>query len=156
MTAPRHRHRLHPGRLWDILQEPRAVTASMIGAYACALLAGISALISPPNSIVAQLGILTYGWAIFLVIGGILGVASVPRGYWWLEKAALVSVATGLAIYIATLLQIHIIDPGNRLPQAFALGVGACTILGRYFRIRRASLDPVKAAARIHDHDGHA
>lgn len=133
-----------PMRLWELLHEPRAVTALVMTSYLIVFIVGLSALTSPPLSIASELGWVTRLWATSLLAGGAIGLIAAPRGIWWLERTALIATGTGAIIYLATILQLHFIQDGNRIPQAgfVALAVIACAT--RWARIRWSSLDPTK------------
>lgn len=60
-----------PLRLWELLKEPRVVTALMLVAYADLLFIGTTAAMDPPTSLRAELGWVTLVWAACLIVGGV-------------------------------------------------------------------------------------
>lgn len=133
-----------PTRLWELLHEPRVITALMMLLYCVVTTMGAAVYVQPPSSISSELGWLTAGWAGLLVIGGTLGVVSTPRGIWWVERLAIIATATGTAVYLATVLQLHVSGSGNRIPQAGSIAIVLIALAIRWARIRYAALDPTK------------
>jgi hypothetical protein len=43
-------------------------------------------------------------FGIFIVVGAVLALIAVLPGIWWLERAALISIITGVGLYTITLL----------------------------------------------------
>lgn len=132
---------------WKLLHQPRSITAFHMLAYLVVGLGGVTALLNPPNSIQGELGpFLAYAWALGLTFGGLLGLISVPRGLWWIERPALIILGTGAVFYLITVLalQLSSTQGGNRYPQAAILIYVLCHIAIRWLRIRYAALDPTK------------
>lgn len=145
MELPAPKRRL-PLRLWDLLHEPRAITLLMMLLYVTVFCIGCVALYYPPSSIEKELGWVTMLWATSLILGGFLGVASTPRGVWWVERLAIIATGTGVVIYLSTVLQLHLSEGGNRLPQAGFILIALISLAIRWVRIRYASLDPTSSA----------
>ncbi|WP_264032183.1 hypothetical protein [Cellulosimicrobium sp. SH8] len=138
--------------LWGKIQEPKVITCLVWVIYLVTLVVGLTALTDPPSSIEGEIGLgLTRMWAGFLVLGGTIGVVATLPGIWWLERAAVLSVVTGLAIYCAVALNLHFAEAsGNRLPQAGVIAIAALGLGTRWFRIRRYAYDPEPP---VHRHD---
>lgn len=136
-----------PLRIWELLREPRAITALMFLMYIVIFCIGWTAFSTPPSSIQAELGWVTPLWASSLILGGALGTVSTPRGVWWIERLAIIAAGTGVVIYLMTVLQLHLVsETGNRLPQAGFIFLALISLGNRWFRIRYASLDPTSSA----------
>lgn len=130
---------------WRLLREPRALTALTMLAYAAFIFIGVTASLDPPTSLSEELGWVTEAWAAMLFGGGLLGVVSAPRGVWWIERIAIAGCGTGTAIYLATVLQIHVAsEMGNRLPQMGMIALALIALAGRWVFIRHSALDPSK------------
>lgn len=79
-----------PRRIWLMLHEPRAVTATMIVAWSVCTGIGLAALVMPPASLAHQIGpLLTVIWAALLLSGGTLGGAGCAAGWWWAERSGI-------------------------------------------------------------------
>lgn len=89
-------HRLHPIRLWQLLDEPRVRTALRLLAYVLVVVAGLGAYGTPPSSLAAEWGaIFTDVWAALLIVGGVAAAIATPRGVWWVEEGEGVGAVAG-------------------------------------------------------------
>jgi hypothetical protein len=74
--------------------------------YAGLAISGMGVFYKPPAAIVNLLGgmalVITFG--LFIVVGALIALVAVLPGIWWLERAGLVSLAFGIAMYTVTLL----------------------------------------------------
>lgn len=133
------------GRLTSWIADPKAVSTLAAIAWAFIAYAGFRAFGSPPTSIANELGgIITTGWAALFIIGGLCGVIGALPGWWYLERAGIVILTTGLLVYDAVVWYLHITTPGNRAVQgSIVLGMVALS-LARFARISGATLDPTR------------
>lgn len=132
-------------RWWRGLYPPPEITALMMSIYGVLAVAGLSALVVPPISIAGEIGpFLTHVWAGFLLVGGALGVAATPRGFWWIERVAILSVGTASMMLLATTLYMHFTSAGNRVVTASAWLAVFLFLAIRYLRIRGFGLDPLR------------
>lgn len=82
------------------LEEPRSVTAVMVGIYCLISVTGVMFLLR-----VGSLPVTVIAAGVIMLVSGILGVPSAWRGSWWLEgPAALLAVVGMLLISIDELL----------------------------------------------------
>lgn len=134
-----------PQELWLKIQEPRAVNALQCLIYLVTLTVGVIAFVAPPSSIQGAVGLgLTATWSAFLMLGGLLGAVTVLPGVWWLERVAIVACGTGAAIYASIVVNLHLSEGGNRLPQAGMLLIVLLFFAKRWVSIRRYAYDPEK------------
>lgn len=89
-----------------MIAEPRVRRLIYFGIYAGLAVAGSGVFFRPPASIANILGgyILIWMFGGFIVLGSILGLVAVLPGIWWLERAALVAIVTGIFMYSLILL----------------------------------------------------
>lgn len=138
-----------PRRLWMMLHEPRAVTATMIGLWAVMVAIGLSALLAPPMPIAHEMGpTLTVIWAVLLLVGGALGLAGCPTGWWWIERAGVILAGTGMTVYLAVVLSLDYSQPGSRLVQAGIVLLAVGLLVTRWLRISGAQVDPTRGLPR--------
>lgn len=88
------------------IAEPRVKRLLYFGIYLALAVAGAGALVKPPSAIEHILGgqILIYIFALFIVIGCLVGAVSVLPGIWWFERVGLLAIGTGITMYVVTLL----------------------------------------------------
>ena len=138
-------HRLHPLRLWLLLQEPRLRSLLLLVGYGTLIIAGVGAFGSPPSTIKAAWGtVLTDIWATLLIVGGTIALAAVPRGIWWAERIGLTVLSVGAAMYLSVIVNLHVTSPGNRIPQAAFVAVTLVCLIIRWLDIRASGLDPTR------------
>lgn len=138
-----------PRRLWHLLHEPRIVTAAQGVVWLAWLATGLAALIAPPMTIAHEIGpSLTILWSGLLLLGGILGLAGCLPGWWWVERAGILSATSGALVYLTVVLSLHASATGSRLVQAgfILLAIGSLGV--RWLRIRGAQSDPMRGIAR--------
>lgn len=89
-----------------MIAEPRVRRIMYFGIYAGLAIAGTTVFFKPPAAIEHILGgtVLILVFGSFIVAGSVLALVAVLPGIWWLERAGLVSVATGIGMYTLTLL----------------------------------------------------
>lgn len=136
-----------PGWAYELflrIAEPRVVRIMQFFVYVVAIIGGLSTWFSPPESIANSLGyVLTIIWGASLLIGGTLGVSSVLRGTWWLERAGVIFCSTGIAMYgvVATFLQVEN-NGQSRFMQIATIAIALISFAVRWVRIRRYAYDP--------------
>ena len=136
-------HRLHPIRLWQLLDEPRARTALRMVAYTILVGAGIGAFGAPPSSIRAEWGpLLTDAWAAALIVGAATCLVATPRGWWWIERIGITVAGTGLLMYLSVVVTLHVTTGGNRIPQSAVIAFAITLLVERYIATKAAALDP--------------
>lgn len=127
------------------IAEPRVVRLMQFCIYVVTVIGGVSAWVSPPNSIEGVLGgALTSVWAVLLVLGGVLGLSSVLRGVWWLERAGVAFCATGLLMYAVVVASLQLSQTGSRIMQLCVIVIALFSFGIRWVRIRRYPYDPEK------------
>lgn len=136
-------HRLHPVRLWQLLDEPRVRTALRMTAYAALVVAGIGAFGSPPTSLKAAWGgLVTDAWAAALILGSATCLVATPRGWWWIERIGITIAGTGLLMYLSVVVTLHVTAAGNRIPQAAVIAFALTLLVERFIATKDAALDP--------------
>ena len=144
-------HRLHPIRLWQLLDEPRARTAIRMVAYTILIGAGVGAFGSPPSSLKTAWGALfTDVWAALLILGGATCLAATPRGWWWIERIGITIAGTGLLMYLSVVVTLHVTQPGNRVPQAAVIAFAITLLVERLVATNDAPLDPTSGPDGYH------
>lgn len=109
------------------------------------LLAGVGLVLAfyQPAAVVSELGrTLTVWTGVALAAGGLLTTVGLRSRIWWLERAALLLLAAGMAGYGSTLVHYHGIDVPELVARA---GISAAVaVLGayRWLTISGADLDP--------------
>lgn len=130
---------------WALLHEPPVVTAAATLAYLALMVFGALSFFYPPSPIKSELGVFaTVAWSCFASLGGVLGLLAAPRGIWWLERVAIYSVTTFLAIYSVTIVNLQVTATGSRWMQLGVLSLGWYFIVSRWDRTRGAALDPTR------------
>lgn len=136
-------------RAWGLLHQPPMVTAMATLAYAGLAVLSALSLNHPPGTITSELGkYVTMSWSLFALLGGLVGVLSAPRGVWWLERVALLSVATFLLIYTTTIAGLQVTSSGSRWMQLGVLCLGWYFVVSRWDRTSGAALDPTRGLDR--------
>lgn len=134
MTA--HRDPLR--RLFYLIAEPRVVRIIQLFVYVCMAAIGVLIIADSSSALRHVLGAgLVWVFASFLICGGVLGAISVLPGVWWMERAAVIAIVTGLAIYVVVAIALSI--SGTSLLVALAL-IGCMT--KRWMEIRRYQVAP--------------
>lgn len=120
------------------IAEPRVIRILQFVIYIVMGLFGISALTQPPSRFEAILNVyLVYSFGGFITLGALLGAVAVLPGIWWLERAGLISLTTGMAMYavVATALGYSVVG----VLIAVVLGL---TFAQRWLEIRSFQLAP--------------
>lgn len=92
--------------VYMMIAEPRVRRIIHFFIYACLAIAGTSVFYNPPRQLAGFLAGYFWIWmfGIFIVVGAVLALIAVLPGIWWLERAALISIITGVGLYTITLL----------------------------------------------------
>lgn len=119
----------------------------MFTIYSLTLIMGLSAIVSPPQSVEGAIGhTLTYVWGGLLVVSGTFGASGVVPGLWWAERVAVRAGITGASIYAAVLIYLQSHSDGlpgtNRIPAACAVLIVVVLFLGRSYKIRGINYEP--------------
>lgn len=137
-----HLQRLFPTlyKLYLKIAEPRTVRLLYFGIYMVMLVAGISVLFHPPRSMEGVLGaalVLVFGLSVTL--GSVCAAVSVLPGIWFLERAGVIAIWTGLGLYTLTMFAIHASAVAIAIPIGFIL-----TLVLRWREIKRYQLAPIR------------
>lgn len=139
----------HHGRsLWDMLAEPKVITALHVVVYVVLATAGWVAWVDQPEISVWVAGeLMTDVWGWLLMVSSALGIAGCLPGIWWLERGGVIGVATACVMQLAIISGGHL--DGGALPihAAFVLAV-LLLMAVRWHRIRLADLDPARTPRR--------
>lgn len=120
------------------IAEPRSIRIMQFGVYICMIFAGMGVLTEPPESFLLVIHLaMVYVLGSFLTLGSILGAIAVLPGVWWLERAGLISMATGLGMYVIVVLSLGATGIGVSVCIAFVLTFGQ-----RWMEIQGAQLAP--------------
>lgn len=135
--------RLFFARLWGTVPPPRSITLIQTIIYLILAAAGWSALTNPPRSITGNWGdSLTAIWGVSLLAGGAVAAIAAPTGRWFIEKPALLLVATGVVMYGTAIAALHVTEAGNRLVQLGFVTVVLAYLVVRFLRIHQFSYEP--------------
>ncbi len=128
-------------RFWLLLQEPRSVTVMMMLIYISCIVLGAISLQEPQFPWDESLNALTrimVNW--LLITGGFLGVCSVPRGVWGIERGAIMVILGGFVTHLIWTLFDPM--PGVRWGQALRITIIGLFLVKRWLTIRASDLDP--------------
>jgi hypothetical protein len=130
------------------IREPSAINAAQILQYSVGAFAGVMAVTrtASPQFLTSSLGpVLITTVGCILVTGCTLGVFSVLRGYWWLERIALIVVSVGFMALLPAAIYYSLNGTNSAIWLVLVLVVWAlCDVFKRYRRIDWAYLDPSK------------
>lgn len=129
----------HIFRTWFTkIAEPRVIRLMQFGVYLCMIWSGWGVLSHPPRGFEFVLGqFLVYMFGGFIFIGAIFGAVAVLPGIWWLERAGIIALSTGMAIYAIVIIALGASITGVAVAIAFAL-----TFIQRWLEIRGSQLAP--------------
>jgi hypothetical protein len=112
--------------------------------YGYMTVSGIGILYHPPKSFEGVLGLtLVYIFGSFIFLGGIMSFFAVLPGVWWLERAGILSLITGLGIYVIAIVALGSSILGIGVAVCFALWFGI-----RWQEIKRFQLAPLEPKER--------
>lgn len=137
LTVRRH-VRVVTKSLFLRIAEPRHIRLLQFGVYGCMMFAGVGVLRDPPGVFEESVGIfLVYVFGIFVALGSILCAVSVLPGIWWLERAGLMALGTGVAMYVTMAISLGASILAPLLSIALVL-----TFIQRFTEIRGSQLAP--------------
>jgi hypothetical protein len=127
-------------RAFLLIAEPRWVRAIQSVIYVLMGMGGALMLVAPPESFVQALGVPLVGmFSLFVIVGAMFGFVAVLPGVWWLERAGILSLGTGLIIYGAIVIYLGSSSLASVVTVSLAL-----TLAQRWTLIRGADLAPKK------------
>jgi hypothetical protein len=132
----------HPIRIitqgFMLIAEPRVIRSVQFVIYVCMAFAGAFVLTTPPTSFRGVLGQgLVTIFGLFVGGGALLGSIAVLPGIWWLERAGIIALSTGLAMYCIIAFTLGTSLVGTLVCIAFGL-----TFVQRWMEIRKFQLAP--------------
>jgi hypothetical protein len=126
--------------LFNLIAEPRVTRIIWFVIYTLMIAAGAYLLLAPPTSFENTLGGLrVFIFGAFILLGGVLAGFAVLPGIWWLERAGIISLVTGLLIYAALTVALGSSVLGTLVCVAFA-----GSFLNRWRDIKAWQLAPKK------------
>lgn len=127
-------------RLYRKIAEPRVVRLIHFAIYAFLLVAGTGVLMSPPKSFQGVLGVtLVFLIGIFVSLGATFGLVSVLQGIWWLERAGVIALWSGIGLYVLAVLGLR----ASLVIVALPIVVILMLVL-RWREIKRYQLAPIR------------
>lgn len=118
--------------------EPRVVRLLYFVIYASMSAAGLWMLTHPPDKFSNALGmLLLHMFASFISLGGVLCLIAVLPGVWWLERAGVIALVTGLAMYFVVAISLG----GSVVNLAVTVSL-ICMFTLRWLEIRPYQLAP--------------
>jgi hypothetical protein len=121
-----------------LIAEPRVIRIIQFGIYIGLIYVGIYVLFAPPSSFENVLGqqlVTIFGG--FVAGGAVLGAVAVLPGIWWLERAGILSLVTGLSLYAVIAVSLGVSVVGTVVCICFA-----ATFVQRWMEIRGSQLAP--------------
>lgn len=129
--------------VWRALTDPPHQKPVYAAAYTITIVTGIATLVAPPMSIKAEIGPALMAWiGVTFVIGGAVAAPAMMSGWWWLERAAIGGIATGVAMYAAVVTLLHFEAQGSRLTQLGMIALATLLFLLRFLTIWGRSYEP--------------
>lgn len=131
------------------LHEPRVVSAVYGGIYTIALLVGIYNFFDPPQTIVqaANNPWLLYATTGAISAGGLLGMVTVARGLYWVERYAAGALASGLGLYWLISAWLTIFGGGSRWMSLMTTTFAVILVLLRYYWVNDRPFNPNRITA---------
>ena len=131
-------------RAIERLHEPRAISAIYGGVYTIALLVGLYNFFDPPRTIMeaADNPFLLYAIAGGISAGGLLGIITVARGLYWVERFAAGILGAGLGLYWIISLWLTLFSGGSRWMSLMTTTFAVILILIRYYWINSRPYNP--------------
>lgn len=128
---------------WLRVKEPRVLRVVFLIGYVATLFTGVATLVSPPQTIEGELGpILSVSWALFWIVGGAAGAATVLPGWWQVERYAVAAAMFGIGIYGLVVIVLHATSEGSRLTQFGVLFTAFLFYVLRLVLIRGHDFEP--------------
>lgn len=131
-------------RAWSRVTEPRHLKVAYALFYAVAILLGVIALTAPPQSISGELGpVLTIGWGILAMVGGVVCLGTVFTGWWFLERLGIVLIWLALGVYLLVVVLLQLTSSeGSRGAQITLFVFAGGLFYVRWWLIRAYSFEP--------------
>lgn len=132
------------------LHEPRIISAIYGGVYTIALLVGVYNFFDPPQTIVnaANNSWLLYATTGAISAGGLLGMVTVARGLYWVERYAAGILAAGLGLYWAVSFWLTLFSGGSRWMSLMTTTFAALLVVLRFYWINDRPYNPIRRTAR--------
>lgn len=122
------------------IAEPRIYRVLQFIIYLGLFAAGTSVLISNPPILVRIVGVVLLDvFAIFIVMGGLLGAVAVLPGIWWLERVAILLICPALAMYVVMIITV----PASPASVIFSIAL-TLMFMQRWLLIKDHQLSPKK------------
>jgi hypothetical protein len=132
-------------KLWLRVQEPRALSAIYFFAYLAVAVLGLAVVIDPPHSIQGSIGqTLLICWALFLVVGGGIGAATVLQGVWWLERLGAILCGFAMLVYGAAICGVPLTQVSVRVASLAFVIFAVLAFAARLVQTRHYAYDPEK------------
>lgn len=120
------------------IAEPRIIRLFYFLSYSILAVVGINFLTTPSPSVISVLGLpLSLIMALAIAAGGISAAFAVLPGIWWLERVGIISLATGILIYLVVLFAVEI--------SSIPIGITFATIIFltlRFIKVRKYQHSP--------------
>ncbi|MBG6106628.1 hypothetical protein [Frigoribacterium sp. CG_9.8] len=121
-----------------LIAEPRVIRLLQFVIYVTLLSASGSVIFAAPDKLEDVLGhSLVAILGAFIGFGSLLGALAVLPGIWWLERAGIIAIFTGLAMYVAVTVTLGTSLLGISFTICFML-----TFVQRFLEIRKFQLAP--------------
>lgn len=91
-------------RVFLRIEEPRVIRVFHFCIYLVLLTVSLTYLQTPAASVEGVLGtVIATNMAAAIAVGGAMGAVAVLPGIWWLERLAIISLVSGMAMYVVAL-----------------------------------------------------
>lgn len=125
-------------RWFSLIAEPRVQRMVLFGIYVLLAVGGGELVTTPPGKFHAVLGVaLVLAFGIAVLVAGAFGAVAVLPGIRWLERAAIVSLWTGLFIFEVLVTALG----GSTISFIFGLVLALLFVI-RFIQIRQYDLTP--------------
>lgn len=102
------------------IAEPRVVRILLFGFYTCLGLYGFGLLTNPPKGFEHVLGDqLVIAFAIFMLGGGLMGMAAILPGIWVIERVGIICLVSAMLMYITVVFALGLAALNLGIPTAF-------------------------------------
>lgn len=142
MTGERQRRNPITG-FWENVPPPRWVSVFHAVAYLVMATAGVLTLTEPPLFLrVGFGGALTVYWAWLLILGGLAGVPAALTGLFVLERVAVLSTGTAIAMYGVAVIELDLVSDAELAYQSLLNLALLVLIITRAIRVWHGVRDP--------------
>ena len=126
------------------LHEPRIISAIYGGVYTIALLVGLYNFFDPPRTIMeaADNPILLYAIAGGISTGGLLGMITVARGLYWVERYAAGLLGGGIGLYWIISAWLTLFSGGSRWMSLMTTTFAVLLVGMRFYWINDRPYNP--------------